>query len=53
VLQETLRSGWIGGKDGDRLVLKADEELIGRFDWDGKRPKGLGGVIVRSKATPG
>lgn len=49
VFQESLRSGWIGGKDGDRLVLKVDEEFVGKFDWDGRRPKGLGGVVVRQR----
>lgn len=48
MIQETLRSGWINGQDGDRLVLKADEDFVSRFDWAGRRPRGLGGLIVRA-----
>ncbi|WWC86589.1 uncharacterized protein L201_001466 [Kwoniella dendrophila CBS 6074] len=46
VLEETLRTGWINGEDGDRLILKVDDSLLSRFEDDqGRRPKGLGGVI--------
>ena len=45
-IEETLRSGWINDGE-DRLVLKVEEALLGRFDWSGSRPKGLGGVVVR------
>ncbi|TYJ53251.1 hypothetical protein B9479_006118 [Cryptococcus floricola] len=51
VLEETLRSGWINGEGGDRLVVKVDEALSGRLeDEKGSRPAGLGGV-VESLAT--
>ncbi|WVQ74242.1 hypothetical protein IAR50_003839 [Cryptococcus sp. DSM 104548] len=51
VLEETLRSGWINGEGGDRLILKVDEALLGRLeDEKGSRPGGIGGV-VESLAT--
>lgn len=54
VLRETLRSGWVNGdvaghaqRDGaDRLVLRVNEALVGKYEWDGRRPKGLGGIVV-------
>ncbi|RSH92455.1 hypothetical protein EHS25_008871 [Saitozyma podzolica] len=62
VLRETLRSGWVNGdvaghvqRDGaDRLVLKVDEALVGKYEWDGRRPKGLGGVVetLATKSSP-
>jgi charged multivesicular body protein 7 len=52
VIQETLRSGWLNGQDGDKLVLKADDDFVGRFDWSGRRPRGLGGVLVRILPAP-
>lgn len=53
MIQETLRSGWINGSEGDRLILKVDEDLVGRFDWSGKRPRGLGGLVVRHLSSGG
>ncbi|WVR04870.1 hypothetical protein IAU60_001882 [Kwoniella sp. DSM 27419] len=54
VIEETLRTGWINGQDGDRLVVKVDEGLMGRFeDEQGKRPKGLGGFVENlATSTP-
>jgi len=46
-IEETLRSGWINGQSGDRLVLRADNALGERLAGaSGRRPRGLGGVIV-------
>ncbi|KAK6903398.1 hypothetical protein I203_106901 [Kwoniella mangroviensis CBS 8507] len=46
VIEETLRTGWINGESGDRLILKVDDALLGRLeDEHGRRPKGIGGVI--------
>ncbi|KAK8847685.1 hypothetical protein IAR55_005544 [Kwoniella newhampshirensis] len=60
VIEETLRSGWInsGGhtddSEGDRLVLRVNDGLLGRLeDGQGVRPKGIGGVIeTLVTATP-
>lgn len=60
-IAEALREGLLGAEDGlDRLVLYGEEEaLLGRLEWlDGKsgaklRPKGLGGVLVRTPVGPG
>jgi hypothetical protein len=30
----------------DHLILKLDEGLLGRLEWNGGKPKGLGGVVV-------
>lgn len=47
VLEIVLLSGWINGEDGDRLLLKVDDALLGRLeDANGGRPKGIGGVVV-------
>lgn len=47
VLEETLRTGWLNGEGGDRLVLKVDNGVLGRLeDEKGSRPRGLGGVVV-------
>lgn len=43
LVEELLRSGSLGD---DRLLLKVDEGLLSRLDWEGGRPKGLGGVVV-------
>ncbi|ORY30213.1 Snf7-domain-containing protein [Naematelia encephala] len=52
VLEETLRSGWINGPEGDRLVLKVDEALLVSLeDEKGVRPKGIGGIIERQCTT--
>ncbi|OXG15943.1 charged multivesicular body protein 7 [Cryptococcus neoformans Tu259-1] len=46
VLEETLRTGWLNGEGGDRLVLKVDNGVLGRLeDEKGSRPRGLGGVV--------
>ncbi|WWC59757.1 uncharacterized protein I303_102319 [Kwoniella dejecticola CBS 10117] len=46
VIEETLRTGWINGEHGDRLILKVDDGLLNRLeDQLGRRPKGIGGVI--------
>lgn len=47
LIEELLRSGHAGGGAGDRLVIRVDEGLLGRLEWNGGRPKGLGGVAVR------
>ncbi|WVQ84609.1 hypothetical protein IAT38_006764 [Cryptococcus sp. DSM 104549] len=54
VLEETLRSGWVNGEGGDRLVVKVDEGLLGRWeDGKGARPRGVGGVVeTLSTTTP-
>ncbi|WVF69478.1 hypothetical protein IAT40_004255 [Kwoniella sp. CBS 6097] len=52
VIEETLRTGWINGEDGDRLVLKVDDGLLARFEDDqGRRPKGIGGVVENLAST--
>ncbi|WRT64481.1 uncharacterized protein IL334_001413 [Kwoniella shivajii] len=53
VLEETLRTGWLnGGDDGDRLIIKVDDGLLSRLeDCQGKRPKGIGGVIANLTTT--
>ncbi|WWD08285.1 hypothetical protein V865_006396 [Kwoniella europaea PYCC6329] len=52
VIEETLRTGWINGEDGDRLILKVDDALLGRLeDEHGRRPKGIGGVIEGLAST--
>ncbi|GFZ51657.1 hypothetical protein JCM24511_09425 [Saitozyma sp. JCM 24511] len=60
VLRETLRSGWVNGdvaghaqRDGaDRLVLRVNEALVGKYEWDGRRPKGLGGIVETLATNP-
>jgi len=53
VLEVTLRSGWLNGPHGDKLVIRVDDGLLGKLEnGDGARPKGMGGVIVRSLAPP-
>ncbi|KAE8539391.1 hypothetical protein D1P53_004491 [Cryptococcus gattii VGV] len=52
VLEETLRTGWLNGEGGDRLVLKVDNGMLGRLEDDkGSRPKGLGGVVETLATT--
>ncbi|KIR71719.1 hypothetical protein I310_04397 [Cryptococcus deuterogattii CA1014] len=52
VLEETLRTGWLNGEGGDRLVLKIDNGILGRLEDDkGSRPKGLGGVVETLATT--
>ncbi|KIR41477.1 hypothetical protein I307_04026 [Cryptococcus deuterogattii 99/473] len=52
VLEETLRTGWLNGEGGDRLVLKIDNGIMGRLEDDkGSRPKGLGGVVETLATT--
>lgn len=53
MLEETLRTGWLNGEGGDRLVLKVDNGMLGRLEDDkGSRPKGLGGVAVSPACVP-
>lgn len=53
VLEETLRTGWLNGEGGDRLVLKVDNGMLGRLeDYKGSRPRGLGGVVVSPACVP-
>lgn len=53
VLEETLRTGWLNGEGGDKLVLKVDNGMLGRLEDDkGSRPKGLGGVVVSPACVP-
>ncbi|WVO18556.1 hypothetical protein L204_106275 [Cryptococcus depauperatus] len=54
ILEETLRTGWLNGEDGDRLIMRVDEALLGRLvDEKGLRPRGIGGVMERlATATP-
>ncbi|OCF40884.1 charged multivesicular body protein 7 [Kwoniella heveanensis CBS 569] len=52
VIEETLRTGWVNGEDGDRLVVRVDESLLARFeDEQGRRPKGIGGVVENLATT--
>ncbi|OXB35397.1 hypothetical protein LQV05_006205 [Cryptococcus neoformans] len=52
VLEETLRTGWLNGEGGDRLVLKVDNGVLGRLeDEKGSRPRGLGGVVETLATT--
>lgn len=49
VLHELLRAGYLNGDSGDRLVLKADDDLLAKLEGGAGlgRPKGIGGVLVR------
>ena len=52
VLETTLLSGWLNGVDGDRLILRIDDTLLGKLEkGDGARPRGIGGFIVRFHAS--
>jgi len=43
VIEELLRAGYLGD---DHLVLKVDESLLGRLEWNGGKPRGIGGFVV-------
>lgn len=43
VVEELLRSGYLVN---DRLVLRVDDGLLASLEWNGGRPKGIGGVVV-------
>ncbi|WWC68242.1 uncharacterized protein I206_102165 [Kwoniella pini CBS 10737] len=46
VIEETLRTGWLNGEEGDRLILKVDDSMLSKLEDNlGRRPKGIGGVI--------
>lgn len=36
----------------DRLVLKVDDGLLARLEWEGRRPRGIGGFVVRLFKVP-
>ena len=33
----------------DHLVLKVDESLLGRLEWNGGKARGIGGFVVSSQ----
>lgn len=45
LIEELLRSGYLGD---DRLILKVDDTLLSRLEWNGGKPRGVGGFIVSS-----
>ena len=51
LLEELARAGYLS-EGSDRLVIKIDEGLLGRLEWNGGRPKGLGSVIVSPAISP-
>jgi len=43
LIEELLRAGYLGE---DHLVFKVDEGLLGKLEWNGGRPRGMGGFVV-------
>ena len=43
LVEELLRAGYISD---DHLILKVDDGLLGKLEWNGGRPRGLGGFVV-------
>jgi len=43
VIEELLRAGYLGE---DHLVLKVDEGLLSKLEWNGGKPRGIGGFVV-------
>ncbi|EIW70984.1 hypothetical protein TREMEDRAFT_67523 [Tremella mesenterica DSM 1558] len=46
-LEDVLSGGWMV----DRLILRVGDGLISRLEWEGRRVKGLGGVIEHLSHT--
>ena len=43
LIEELLRAGYLGE---DHLVLKVDEGLLSKLEWNGGKPRGIGGFVV-------
>lgn len=48
LIEELLRSGYLGE---DHLAVKVDDSLLGKLEWNGGKPKGIGGVVVSPSST--
>ena len=45
-----MRAGYLGE---DHLVLKVDEGLLSKLEWNGGKARGIGGFVVCLSSTQG